>query len=844
MAETIQRSFTGGEISPAMRSRADVSKYMTGLALCQNAFIRSQGGIYSRQGMRFIDEVADSTSRARLIPFSFNTDQTYILVFEDSKIRFVRDGGYVLEDDGLTIYEIASPYLEAELPRLGFTQRADVMTLVHHNHAVRNLSRLADNNWTLTEVSFTPEIEPPVFSDDYTRSISAITNANPAAVTVATSHGLTTGDVVSISGVSGMTELNGNPYQVNVTGLTTFTLNGVNSTAYGVYAGGGAVTQQGLMEFGDGAGDFDKTYTYVITSVATDGEESIPSESRSITTPSLSTTAGVRVSWDAVAGAAYYRIYKDPSNGTGIYGWIGDSTRLSFDDFNIAPITSDAPPSPRDIFTDLTGSITDLDVSDLIFTSPSHQLLSGDTVLIDGLLAPTDFNGQEFPVRVIDGDTFQILTEIFGPYLTYTSGGTFFRAGQNPSVVNYYQQRLVFANTPVQRQTVFTTQVGNYNSLRASSPSRADDAITFTVAGKQVNEIRHIIELDSMVLLTAGAEQRVTEGQDQVLTPSTFGLRKQSQNGASWVTPVIINDSIVYVQEKGTRLRDMNYDVGVDKFAGNDLSIMAEHLFEDYTISEMAYTDEPYGILWAVRSDGVLLGLTYQREHQVWAWHQHVTDGVVESVATISEDGRDALYLIVRRTINGNTKRYIERMEKRVTTAPEDTFCVDSGLSYSGAAVTTISGLSHLEGEEVAVVADGNVVSGLTVTAGAIELPVAAAKVVVGLPFTVAIETLDIDIADLKQTLKHKEISVSKVTIEFEKSRGGWVGPLKDSGAPFMVEMKPRFVDYGYDAIPLRTIKDEVFVQSEWNQGGGLRIEQRIPMPMAILSIIPDVDVG
>lgn len=844
MAESIQRSFTGGELAPSMRSRADVSKYTTGLALCENMFVRAQGGVYSRQGMRFIDEVGDSTKRPRLIEFSFNTDQTYVIVFEENTIRFIRDGGYVLEDDGITIYEIASPYLESELSRIGFTQRADVMTLVHHNHPVTNLSRFADNNWSLDEVSFTPEIDPPVFSADYTRDISAITQANPAAVTLTSSHNLASGAVVTLTDVGGMTQVNDNPYQITVTGVNTFTLNGVDSTGFTAYTSGGEATQQAIVAFGEGAGDFDKTYTYVITAVSVDGEESIASETRSITTASLSTTAGVRLSWDAVATASYYRIYKDPSNSTGIYGWIGDSNSLTFDDFNIAPITSDAPPTNRDVFSTITGNVTDLDVSNLIFTAVSHGLVSGDVVLIDDLLQPTNFNGQEFTIRVIDGDTFQIITDISGPFLIYTSGGTFVRAGQNPAAVNYYQQRLVFANTTLQRNTMFITQVGNYDSLRTSSPARADDAITFTVAGKQVNEIRHIVEMDSMILLTAGAEQRVTEGQDQVLTPSTVGLRKQSQNGASWVTPVIVNDSIIYVQEKGTRLRDMNYDFGSDKFAGNDLSIMAEHLFEDYTIDEMAYTDEPYGILWAVRSDGVLLGLTYQREHQVWAWHHHTTDGVIESICSISEDGRDALYLVIKRVIGGVDKRYIERMEKRVTTAPEDTFCVDSGLSYSGPAATEITGLSHLEGREVIVVADGNVVRGLTVDTGAITLPRAASKVVVGLPYVPAIETLDVDVPDMRQTLKSKEISVAKVTIEFEKSRGAWVGPLKDSGSPFMVEMKPRFNSDSYGAIQLRTFKDDVFVQPEWNKGGGIRVEQRDPMPMAILSIIPDMDVG
>jgi len=116
------------------------------------------------------------------------------------------------------------------------------------------------------------------------------------------------------------------------------------------------------------------------------------------------------------------------------------------------------------------------------------------------------------------------------------------------------------------------------------------------------------------------------------MTPATIGVRTQSYNGASLVPPVVINSTALYVQDKGTRIRDLGYEFANDKYTGQDLSLMSEHLFDGFEIVEMAYADEPYGILWCVRDDGVMLGLTYQREHQVWGWHQHNTDGNFESV--------------------------------------------------------------------------------------------------------------------------------------------------------------------------------------------------------------------
>jgi len=528
-----------------------------------------------------------------------------------------------------------------------------------------------------------------------------------------------------------------------------------------------------LTAGGSGAGTYNKTYTYVVTAVDADGVESLASASSSITTPSLSTTAYVRIAWAAIPGADYYRIYKDPSTGTGVYGWIGESTALAFDDFNFAPITSDAPPQDRQ-----------------------------------------PFNG----------------------------------VGNKPSAVNYYQQRQVFANTTNDPQKLFTTQTAIFDSLRASSPLRDDDAITFTIAAQQVNEIRHIISLDTLILMTSGGEWAVSEGQDRVLTPSTIGVRIQSYNGSSWVKPVVINSTALYLQEKGARIRDLGYDeLTTGKYVGTDLSLMAEHLFNGYEITDMAYADEPYGILWCIRNDGVMLGLTYQREHQVWGWHRHTTNGEFEAVSTVTEGSRDAPYFIVKRTIGGQTKRYVERLDPRESTNAVDAFYVDSGITYSGTATTTITGLDHLEGEAVAVLSDGNEVIGKVVSSGSITLDRAASKVHVGLAYTPAIELLDIDVASANETVKAQEVSVSKVVIEVESTRGGFVGARQDLNSGTAItyqEIKPRFDSDGYGSIALKTYKQEVHVDPSWNKGGGLRIEQRSPLPMAILSVIPRVDIG
>ena len=760
MAQVIQRNFTGGELAPAMRSRTDLAKYTNGVALAENVIIRAHGGLYSRPGTRFIGSIYNSSQRARLIPFSFNTEQTYVLVFEHGQMRVIKDGGFVLEA---------------------------------------------------------------------TKNITNASKTNPVRIT-STAHGYATGDDVFITGVGGMTELNGKTYRITVIGANTYDLDGVNGTGYTAYTSGGtgarvftlttpyninqlsrlAFTQTAdvmtivhpdhaphelsrtghaawtiaaidftsttpvptglaLSTLGTGGGTHSKNYTYVISAVV-NGVESLPTASVSSTVNSLSETFGMRLQWNAVTGAEYYRVYKAPNGASGRFGWIGDAQSVFFDDFNVAPIVSDAPQANNNPFNS---------------------------------------------------------------------------AGNRPSVVGFYQQRKLFANTNNKPQTFWATQTAIYNSLRKSRPVRDDDSIEFTIAASQVNEIRHILPADGLLLGTAGGIWRVSEGQDEVLTPGSAGVRIQDYRGMSWVPPAIIGDSIVFVQDKGSRVRDIGYEFTEDKFQGNDISLMAEHLFEGHTIEEMCYSEEPYSIVWMVRDDGVLLSLTYQKEHQVWGWTHHVTSGSYESVTSISEDGRDAVYVTIRRTVNGQNARYVERLEARDWQAAEDAFCVDSGLSYNGTPITTVTGLDHLEGRSVVALADGVVINGLTVTGGAVTLPRAYSKVHVGLPFTPVVELLDIDQGATVNPDKVHLISVSRVIIETEKSRGGWVGPkLTDGSTGVMREIKPRVDTDGYDPIKLRTAKEEIHIEPTWSKGGGIRIEQRDPLPLTILSVTPQVDIG
>lgn len=263
-------------------------------------------------------------------------------------------------------------------------------------------------------------------------------------------------------------------------------------------------------------------------------------------------------------------------------------------------------------------------------------------------------------------------------------------AGNRPAVVSYYQQRQMFANQNNNTEKVFGSRSGLFSNFTISSPLQDDDSVTFTVAGRKVNAVRHMIDIGVLVLLTQSGEFLVEGDQDGVLRANQPpNLRQIGYNGASPVMPVIINDSLLYLQARGSIVRDLRYAVssGGDQasYKGRDLTVYAGHLFANKTLTRMDYAQIPNSILWIVRSDGVLLGLTYLTDHEVWGWHRHDTDGFIEDVCVVPEGSIDATYLMVRRTINGVTKRYIERMADREFTDIEvDALFLDSHLTYDG----------------------------------------------------------------------------------------------------------------------------------------------------------------
>jgi len=272
----------------------------------------------------------------------------------------------------------------------------------------------------------------------------------------------------------------------------------------------------------------------------------------------------------------------------------------------------------------------------------------------------------------------------------------FVSTGNYPGAVSYFEQRRCFAGTINEPQKIWMTKSGTESNLSYGLPIRDDDRIEFRVAAREANTIRHIVPLTQLLLLTGSAEWRVSSLNSDEITPTTISVRPQSYIGASNVQPVIINNALVYCGARGGHVRELGYNWQANGFITNDLSIRSAHLFDNYEISDMAFAKAPIQMVWFVSTSGMLLGLTYTPEQQVGAWHKHDTDGTFESCTVVAEGNEDRLYVVVKRTINGQTKRYVERMASRHFDSIEGAFFVDSGATYDGtntsATTVTVSG--------------------------------------------------------------------------------------------------------------------------------------------------------
>lgn len=870
-----QRSFTGGEWGPSLAARVDLAKYGTALKHCENFVVQSFGGISTRPGTRFLAEAKDSTKPVRLIPFQFSVEQGYILEFGDQTMRVYKDGALVLSDtSSIANWAVSTAY------NVGY-------------FAMGTLDSSQTSMWTLGAsyqigdyVNYVIYIPAPliIYSRCISPHIATVSNAPTNADTAEWEWLGPTPKGAYRCILNHTSTANDEPW-VGPAWTTYWVLDGVGNGVYEIatpYAAedlallkfeqsydylflqhpeyapqeltrsGHAAWAINPVTFGAGigapttlAGGTGSTHNWQVTAVSTDGEESAPSNTHSAASGTLTWTAPV------VGTVHYYNVYMQKNN-SGFFGWVARVPSNShLIDATVSPDPDKSPPEPQTPFA-----------------------------------APDDY----------------------------------------PGVATFFEQRLLYARTNNEPQAIWGSVTGSIRNFNISTPLQADDSYKFTLVSRQLHDIRWMMPLEDLLIGTGSGEWRMRAGgNSDAITPTSVDLKQQSDWGSSDLRPLLVGNTILFVDASKKVVRDLLFSFDVDSYQGNDLTLLAPHLFKDREIVDFAYAQHPIPVVWCVRDDGVLLGMTYVREHEVWGWHRHTTQGNVENVATIFNAAGDVdTYVVVNRTVGGTEKRFIEVFEERL---PDDdvekAWCIDSALQYDGyntdathtmqltggstwkvgesltltasdstfvagdvgtywklrkigdqstsvivevtaftsdtivtvtpfnrtvptdlratdtddwgRCVTTLSGLDHLEGKTVKVLADGNVKPDKTVTSGAITIVEPAVIVTVGLGFTCTMETLEIEIAAEGATLQDRLRNAVSVMTRLEKSRELFIGPDSDNLDPAAFREDEL---YG-EPTELYTGDKEMFIEPSDGTTGRIVIQVQEPVPCTVLSIIP-----
>lgn len=870
MGKILERSFAGGEISPQLFARVDLDKYTTGMSLCENAWVMPQGPVQNRPGFGFVQRTKFSDRATRLLPFSYNTEQTFALEFGDGYIRFHTQGGTLLEApaqvvaiststnalfrtaaphgylvgqwvqlgdipgwpgvsrawgivssvpnaDHFTLidlwgapisatglppfggnstvsrlYEVASPYSHTLLQSLNVVQSADVLTVTSPYYPPSELRRLGAADWTLDAISFSSSLSPP-----------QSTGASPAPI------------------------IHHYAVQARVSGKHT-----------------------------------------------EPGFTSVPND---LTIPGRHNVIG----WNSVSGALTYFIFKRQES-DGLYKLLGTakSGNSFIDDGTIqptdvvfyngqdypAPTVSATPVAPASDGVSVTPEGAGDTTYRYVVTSFSSErkeesIASGEGSAVNDLSVVGNFNTVRWPAvpGVSEYNVYRYSNGLWGfvgsagsdcifedqnitPETSITppiQTDPFRGPGDYPRAVSYYEQRRVFGGTTNQPQVLWMTRSGTEKNLGYSIPSRDDDGITMRVVAREAQTIRHIVPLNDMILLTSGGEWRVAASDGGALSPSTVSVKPQGYSGSSDVMPVLTSRSILFAQARGGRIRELQFSWEQQGYQTTDVSILAPHLFDYHAVVQMAFSRSPLDICWAVRDDGSLLGMTYVPEHEIRGWHRHTTKGAFESCCVVAEGEEDALYVVVRRTVRGQTCRYVERMRSRQFATAADQFFVDSGLTYVGPAVDEVAGLSHLEGETVAILADGGVSPPRVVTGGRVALDAPATTVHVGLPYTTRCATLPLAL-QAEAAGRGTRKNINKVFLRVLASNGFSAGPDFDHTRP----VRTRGTEPFGSPPDLITGTTEISMDSSWNEDGILCFQQSDPLSFMVLGLVLDVATG
>ena len=409
-----------------------------------------------------------------------------------------------------------------------------------------------------------------------------------------------------------------------------------------------------------------------------------------------------------------------------------------------------------------------------------------------------------------------------------------------PSANTQYDQRRVFAGTYNNPVKVWMTNAGQQDLMMYHLPTMADDRISLEAVTSDADRIIHAVALDSLILFSRSAELRVFTQNSDSLSPDSVAVRAQSYVGSNNVQPIICNANVLYGAARGGHLRVLNYAYSAQGYQSADLSLVCPHLFDNYEIKDIALSKAPVQVVWVITSNGKLNALTYYPEQEIKAWSVFETQGEFESCCVVSEGKEDHLYCVIKRTINGETRRYVERLE--YINIPDDAASyrqLDSFIDNTGVTMADtddgvmLTGLEHLNGCYVLPFIDGMAHKPVQVVDGSIRIAQNGANIAVGLPYVSRLTTVPITSSEAQAGMQSFSKNPSEVYLRCRFDGDIWA---EATGSNEMWQVQRDDLAFSGQLKDSQTLN--VNLTSAWQKNGQITIEHRDQLPLEINSII------
>jgi hypothetical protein len=792
-------SFNAGEWSPLTHDRPDLKKYDSACRELTNVTLLPYGGVERRAGFQYINGAKNNDKKCRLIGYNFSTTTSFIIEIGEQYMRFYSNGVQVTSGgDPDAVLTGTVPYLASEVFEIQFVQVNDIIYLTHPNHPVQKLSRIADNQWTIADVAF----DDPPFLDVNITTTTITPSVTTGSGTLTALNGASPDKIFTSDHVGSYWKLT-HPRDATETNIILNSV-GTNNSSSLTVAGTWNLRTTGrwtgtvrLQEFNTATGVWDTIREYT----SKDADRNVDVE-------------------DEQELEASFRIQAE-----------------------ITAVPS--PPGATDPYAYL--EVLDTQRSGI--------------VQVTGIVSP-DVNGESHQV------TYNVIETLESTDATdLWSEGAWSAEQGYPRAVTIFEQRICYGGTNKRPQTAWGSKTGDFEDF--TEGTNDDDAFSYTLASTEQNSIQWLSGQNKLLIGTIGAEWTLGGDAEKPVTPSNVAVFRQSTYGSEFIQAFMVADVVLYVQRNGRKVRELvESETSITaKYVSPDLSIFSEHI-TDGGITQTAFTQQPHNIFWATTAQGKLVGMTYEREQDVVGWFNVESSGAsgeIESVATSYSGLNDEIWCVVKRTINGGTVRYIERFNPTVVYGysssgsvtsqlndKEQSFYVDSGITYSGVATSTITGLSHLEGETVQILADGDVLVDQVVSGGQVSLTdgnsaLTGELVHVGLAYESVIKPMKLEADARLGSYLGTELRIREILVSFYKSLGiSWATNVDDDndGVPEFTQFPFRDTSNLMDSSPpLFTGDKRIPVLARHSRDGDIIIKQTQPLPMTINKLILKLEV-